>query len=365
MELNNIFFNSKDVAFEAHERWRLTRLKSDGTYDPRWKAIKDQKFAANLDGKKLPSYIRKSENGYEIDIANASFKQLSPDWQKENLEGAEVAVNIIIRDKNLTKDEIGDIIHNAWLERNPWAKDGPLGVPYSELPKDEQEKDLEFYYIALTMIEAVPVNNTCGELKASVTKDLLKYKNNNLNVVIHWHDQNLYSMFDTLNSCFLKVTGMTCDQMEKLREESKLESKRKEEQLDLEYRAKLPEYKKRGEALIYPERLTNWNNCINNAEANGFYNIMILINAVETMEALDQGKTIEEATEIAEKEDHSGFSWSVMMKMVTYFSKQGPAFYRANNEMTPESEKMLQGIEAENRSFAEAEKAANIIRNKK
>lgn len=350
----------KDVAFEAHERWRLTRLKSDGTYDPRWKTIKDQKFIENLNGKELPSYIRKNENGYEIDIANASYNQLSPDWQKENDEGAKVAADIVLGGKILTEDEIGDIIHNAWLERNSWAKDGPLGVPYSELEKDEQEKDLEFYYIALTMNNATLMESTSKKLLGAI-EDLERYKKLNLNVVIDWNGQNLYSEFDTIDTCYLKVLDMTYDQWRALK--AKVNSKMEKE--TLKPKSKIPEYRKRGEALIYPERLTNWNNCMDNADADGPYSIDIVVNAVEVMEALDQGKTIEEATEIAENGNHSGYSWSRMMNVVTRFSKRGPAFYRANHEIIdPKSEKILQEIEAENRSFAEAEKS-NLTRNKK
>ena len=59
--------------------------------------------------------------------------------------------------------------------------------------------------------------------------------------------------------------------------------------------------------------------------------------------ALEQGETIEEATKIAEDAGHSGASWGMMMRIVTTFSKQGPAFYRANNkEITPETEAYLQ-----------------------
>ena len=32
------------VAFELHEAWRRPRLQADGTYEPRWKKIKDEDF---------------------------------------------------------------------------------------------------------------------------------------------------------------------------------------------------------------------------------------------------------------------------------------------------------------------------------
>jgi hypothetical protein len=38
-------------------------------------------------------------------------------------------------------DGLASQVHDQWLSRNSWAKDGPLGVPYSELPEEEKQKD--------------------------------------------------------------------------------------------------------------------------------------------------------------------------------------------------------------------------------
>ena len=51
---------AEDLAYALHEEWRKTRLKADGSYEPRWKKIKDDKFISNLDEKKLPIYVRKN-----------------------------------------------------------------------------------------------------------------------------------------------------------------------------------------------------------------------------------------------------------------------------------------------------------------
>jgi hypothetical protein len=149
---------SENIAFELHEEWRKTRLKEDGSYDPRWKAIKDKEFASKLEGQVLPSYIRKNETGvYEIDIANAHYNQLSPDWQAENKAAGKVVAQIIESGKRLTRSQVGNIIHNAWLERNAWAKDGELGVPFDKLPKNEQDKDIAQFEVALKVYEAESV----------------------------------------------------------------------------------------------------------------------------------------------------------------------------------------------------------------
>ncbi|MBQ0017282.1 MAG: hypothetical protein KBT30_01460, partial [Clostridiales bacterium] len=140
------------IASDLHEDWRKTRLKEDGSYDPRWKKIKDEQFISKLNNNKLPSNIRLNEEGaYEIDIANTSYENLSADWQEENKKAGEVVATIILREeeteKKYSEGKIGAIIHDAWLARNDWAKGGELDVPFDKLPKNEQDKDLVQYQI--------------------------------------------------------------------------------------------------------------------------------------------------------------------------------------------------------------------------
>ena len=156
--LNNLDKSNKleenitnSVAESLHEIWRKTRLKEDGTYEPRWKKINDMSYLEKLDKNNLPSNVRLTENGYEIDIANSSYNQLSFDWQKENYEAARVVAGLVIKSQkdNLSSLEIGDEIHNEWLKRNQWAKDDPvLSLPFEKLPEEEKVKDLQQYKLA-------------------------------------------------------------------------------------------------------------------------------------------------------------------------------------------------------------------------
>lgn len=342
---------SESVAFELHEQWRKPRLKEDGFYEPRWKAVKDAAFASNLaKTKELPSYLRKTEQGYEIDIANACYAQLSPDWQNENKSAAEVVAKIIESGKQLSRDEIGDIIHNAWLERNSWAKDGELGVPFAKLPKKEQDKDMIQYDVALTMSKAILEKKYINRLE-DCAKFLEQAKRDGQNISYEFNGHTLYSEFDTPDTCFLKVCGKTQEERRIADEKWRKEYQEREAKESAEAQAKIPEWKKRGEALIYPKRKENWHKCVE-GRANDLYHGSDLVNAMEVMEALEEGKTIKEATKIAEDAGHSGASWGMMMRIVTTFSKQGPAFYRANNkEIKPETEEYLHKLERENRLF--------------
>lgn len=146
------------IASQLHEDWRKTRLREDGTYEPRWKATKSANFDANLDRDNLPTYIRVNEDGsVEIDIANCSYENLSPAWQAENKAAAEVVADILAREahgERFSLDEVGAIIHDQWLLRNDWAKGGDLDKPFADLPKVEQDKDLDQYRIGLEELGA-------------------------------------------------------------------------------------------------------------------------------------------------------------------------------------------------------------------
>jgi len=123
------------LASVLHEDWRSSRKLEDGSFEPREKPTKDVEWVA--------------KHGVNtVDIANTSYVDLPDDWKKENREAAEVVVSLLDTQvaPDLTvpavRDELGTKIHDAWLARNEWAKGGELGVPFSQLPPQEQEKDI-------------------------------------------------------------------------------------------------------------------------------------------------------------------------------------------------------------------------------
>lgn len=140
---------AEKVASKLHEDWRKTRLKEDGHYEPRWKKVKDIEFVKRLDFSNLPANVRINGDDVEIDIANSSYFELSEDWKAENKAAGEVVADIVKSGQNLSREEAGEIIHEAWLARNSWAADDPvLSKPFAELPEEEQEKDIAQLRIA-------------------------------------------------------------------------------------------------------------------------------------------------------------------------------------------------------------------------
>lgn len=323
---------SELVAFELHEAWRRPRLREDGTYEPRWKKIKDEVFVEEMkkSGETLPDYIRVNENGeYEIDIANTCYFNLSKDWQEENRLAGEVVARLVESGKDYTEAEVGEIIHSEWLARNSWAKDGELGVSFAELPADEQEKDLVQYRIAKTMAEATPYDGWVYSIDEAV-KVLAQEKAAGRNTYIEVDSKTrLYSLFDTEDTCYLKKTGETKRVFEEKREiwrKQYEEQRAKEKQMA---RQNAEGWYKRGLAMIYPQKAGDWKQCVE-GRVEDLYNGADLANALDIMEALAQGKSIEEATAIFEGANHSGASASMVLRIVVNFSKRGTEFYRAN-----------------------------------
>lgn len=127
------------LASVFHENWRASRAQPNGGFEPRVKTTKDAKW--------------KAKHGTDqVDIANTPFEDLPEDWQAENRAAAKVVVDLMrTRGNNLSREEAGAAIHDAWLERNDWARGGDLDVPFAKLPKDEQDKDVEQYDAAVKL----------------------------------------------------------------------------------------------------------------------------------------------------------------------------------------------------------------------
>lgn len=154
-ELNQIDEAINTLASALHEQWRETRKQDNGSYESRIKSTSDEAWIASHDG------------ATEVDIANTSYEDLPVDWQEENHTAAQVAIDVMLPRhsdatmysnlsvESSTRSEVGNAIHDAWLSRNEWARGGELGVPFDELPKDEQDKDIAQAKLAAKIIKDI------------------------------------------------------------------------------------------------------------------------------------------------------------------------------------------------------------------
>jgi hypothetical protein len=134
------------LASQAHDEWRAPRKLATGGFEPRWKTAKD------------PTWIA-AHGTDQVDIANTAYPDLPAEWQKENREGAKVAINLVESQQQagLPLDEgfveqASAIVHHEWTLRNPWA-DAALLVSYEELPEVEKEKDRIFVRAAIQICQ--------------------------------------------------------------------------------------------------------------------------------------------------------------------------------------------------------------------
>ena len=110
-----------------------------------------------------------------VDLSTATFEELPPHWQAVNIDSAEGMIALMkamggeslilaldLRDTAI-RNHYGAILHQLWLDQpaNSWAKGGDLDKPFSALPKEEQDKDiqqlmsLQKWLIAMQMPERV------------------------------------------------------------------------------------------------------------------------------------------------------------------------------------------------------------------
>ncbi|MBR3211137.1 MAG: hypothetical protein IKF71_04300 [Bacilli bacterium] len=110
------------------------------------------------------------------------FSSLSSESKTDSLEAARVAIDLVYNrimfgDVISLEDmeQLGAIVHIEWLRRNPWVFDPnrgnpKLAVPYSELSKEEQERDKAQVYLAQDKVHAyieglIDINAICVQNK--------------------------------------------------------------------------------------------------------------------------------------------------------------------------------------------------------
>jgi len=107
-------------------------------------------------GNENPTRIKDDGMGGQVDILNTSYADLPPKWQAENKAQAESAIALVAKDMDGALGNVEGLaaeVHEQWLSRNSWAKDGPLGVSYNELPEEEKKKDRDVILAAIDILK--------------------------------------------------------------------------------------------------------------------------------------------------------------------------------------------------------------------
>ena len=135
----------------SYDKWRETRKRLDGTYESKWKESTDKEWN------------RKHGTDY-VDIANTEFEDLPSNRQKERMDAASVAIDLVfdkikdweIRVTTEMIEEMSSVVHDNWLERREQAQDevdSMLVQSYKNLSEEEKVKDRNHIYIAIQIIK--------------------------------------------------------------------------------------------------------------------------------------------------------------------------------------------------------------------
>ena len=107
-------------------------------------------------GNENPTRMKDDGMGGQVDILNTSYAELPEKWQAENKAQAQSAIGLVAQNMEDAMSNIEGLaaqVHEQWLSRNSWAKDGPLGVPYNELPEEEKQKDKDVISAAYDILQ--------------------------------------------------------------------------------------------------------------------------------------------------------------------------------------------------------------------
>ena len=183
---------------------------------------------------------------------------------------------------------------------------------------------------------------------------LLKFQNRGESVFIEFNGHKLYSCDVTMDSAYLEVCGQTKADFDRAQEEWRENYRKEQEEAKAKAEAKIPSWIKRGEGFIYPERAEEWKKCVE-ARVGDLYHGMDLDSALELMEKLESGASMEEVKEIFDGQGHSGASAGMVRRMLFHFAKRGPEFYESTawGELSDEEKKAISDKRKENAELDE------------
>ena len=197
-------------------------------------------------------------------------------------------------------------------------------------------------------IDIFPKCNTLDD----VIKMLEEYEANGEHVSCEFNGVRLESENLTPDKAYMAVTGMNeADYKANLEEKLKKfeeERKQKEEIAKEKAKARIPEFMERGMGVVYPEKLSDWIEFVDKQYLSYYGDLLGA--ALDIMEPLEKGCSIEEAKKILRDQDHSGFSESATLKTILHFSKRGPEFVESvlDKPLKPEITEGLNRIKEEN-----------------
>jgi predicted metal-binding transcription factor (methanogenesis marker protein 9) len=100
------------------------------------------------------------ENGTDtVNLSETEYSNLPEDWKKERILGSEIVINEVekkIKEKGICNqkdtEEIADLLHIKWLERNNMRALEEQKNRYIDMSEYEKEKDRIFVKAAISVL---------------------------------------------------------------------------------------------------------------------------------------------------------------------------------------------------------------------
>ena len=187
-----------------------------------------------------------------------------------------------------------------------------------------------------------------GKDLESVVHLLLDAKAKGESVYCNFNGHKLYSDTISMDSAFMEVMGKT-------KEEADKELRQIQESLQaMRQQNGILNWVKKGQALIFPERYDEWKVCVIDCAFAGYGPLLDV--ALEIMQALENGATIEEASKMFIEQNHSASTESIVTKIIFNFSKKGPEFCEAiaYRGICSESKQKIEEKKSENFQLTQA-----------
>lgn len=156
---------------------------------------------------------------------------------------------------------------------------------------------------------------------------LLKYREAGKKAYVDFNGRILYSDTVTMDSAYTEITGSTRDDFYAAREAERkaYEQKEKEHQENIPNLSK--EWIEKGHKILDKKYWDLWDKCVP-IRLGDLYHGMELGATLEIVEKLNAGCSFLEATDIINKQGHSGMSYGLVCSMVKVFCDRGEAFLR-------------------------------------
>lgn len=125
-----------------------------------------------------------------------------------------------------------------------------------------------------------------------------------------------------------------------------------------EAKAKIPAWVEKGASITYPERMESWKECVK-ARADDIYHGKELDEAIQLMEMLDSGASMEDVIKTFNEQGHSVASGSMVRRILFHYSKKGPEFFESTalGKLSPGVKQAISDKKKENAELDELHKA--------